>query len=224
MIGLVRKHLRTGYVTPFGFLLLLLVSAVAGVVMRSPNFYGVAIFALGFGFAGNLLWYLAQTCGKTEAVMPIKSAKVELCKYIVILVVMVVGLAAGSVYTFTNYISGVIISGCNCTNCVCNSCVCSLAAFMMFTFTGFITLFFLSAVFILTIPHLLPNRSTATILAVDFLVLLAFFGLSMAVSIPGTESNPWSWLSVVISGTLFVASYFWNIRLYKRRLTKTGVI
>ena len=215
MIGLVIVNLKRGYVTSLTALIYILICAAAGFIVRSPAVYGVAVTALMGGAVGNFILSLNGDSDALwqmlEATMPIKSALVELSKFLAHIVVLVLAVLGGLVYTLTNYASGVL-----CSNILTTISV---------TFSSWIGWFLLTGAIVYLLIRLFGLGMASVARVAGFIIALtSFVFLSRAAHLFNGSEKLLNSMSIIVPFGMFVVSYLISLLVYRRKLMKEGLL
>jgi len=228
MMGLIDKNLRAGWITWQVMAGVIAISAVSGLVIRSSAAYAIAIFAMGGGISAHFLALFHRNDDanwqKLEAIMPIKTAHVELSRYISFLIIFLLICVVGATYTLTNYFTGVLIDACFSRDCNC-VCECTLTYGVMSTFAAAATLFFLMGAIIFPAIRWASLKKIEVVTSISYgLGLGVFFGVSF---LQGRLDFLPINLQAIAAGlmfALFIGSYFLSLHIYKKKLKGNGVL
>jgi len=207
MMGLVYKHLKVGYITPFVIFLYIFGSLVLGFLVRTPAALGVILSGAAGGFAANfILQFKHETLllwEKAECVLPIKPSHMEFSRYIAHLVVYVITIVAGAAYVLVSYLSGTIDS--------------FFHEDVINTFFVWTSLFFIAGA--MALPRVrVFNFNHSGLQYIGFVIAIILLIVS-AIAADELEINR----RIVEAGTLMVAlclyvtSYFMSLYRYRRR-------
>ena len=210
MTGLVRKYLKTGYVTPVTVLLASLFMVACGFIVRVADWYGIIVFAFSSGFAANFFIQFL-TCGITKSgvVIPVKTAKVELARYLSTLAILGIVLVICALYTLISHFTGVVDD----------------FYMIVVNFTGVAGLFFWTGAWLFpTIRLLNANRNMVALAIIYAAMLVVYISISAIPVGFGLFEGAFGLLVTGCAFGLFVASYFLSLAIYRRKLRTKGVL
>jgi len=216
MTGLIRKHLMLGHVEPVVILVYVAVAAVIGILFRNPEMAGGIVGALGGGF--SIYFIIAMHAVpdrnwlKLEGVLPIKTAHIELSRYLSHVIVFLTTLLAITAYILVGYMRGTFRE--------------SYLIDILSPFASWYGMYFLVGAILFPALRLF-SASKAKLakiiggaLGIGLLLLIA----SATNNLLDMDEASRSILLVVIAFILFVMSYFLSLYLYKRRMSREGVL
>lgn len=209
MMGLVKKYLTAGRLTPVKILIYMAFTMVLGLVIRTPDWYSMIVFAMPYGFATHfILQFACCTVSKTDFLTPVKAAHVELARYMAFLIVVAWALAGAVGYTLAGYLSGVMLN----MNTVA------------FDLLGIVGLLLLTGSILFPMVRLFSgNRTHLTQIAVYTLAVIGFVSLNLVAGNAFNEDAT-SVPIVILAAALFAGSYFLSLAIYRRKLRTKGVL
>jgi len=226
MMGLVRKNLKAGNITPIWTLVFIAVCVLAGFLVRDAAMFPIIFCGLCGGFVASFLFHFLgcneANWRKLEAIMPVDAAHVERSRYLTHFIVLIITLIGGALYALTSYFSG----GLTMDNDV------TFAATVVGAFIIWSVLFLSFGAFFFIISRIQSNAIIIVQIVSFFITIVVVITFTVAVAfISGSEEDGfyrgisiWNWILLGALLVLYAGSYFLSLHIYKHRLSKKGAI
>jgi len=224
MMGLVRKNLKAGNITPVWTLVFIAACAVAGFFVRDAVMFLIVFCGLCGGFVANFEFHFLGSneanWRKLEAVMPVNAAHVERSRYLAHIIVFAITLTGGAAYSLTSYFSGTL-TGLDYT---------TFAATVMNVIATWSVLFISFGAFFFIMSRVQSNAVVVAQIASFFIVIVTVIAFNVAVAaMSGSEAygfyhgiSIWNWIFLGVLLMLYAGSYFLSLHIYRYRLRKKG--
>lgn len=209
MTGMMKKYLTGGYIIPRKILFIAVIALASGFFLRGVDRLVIMIFA-SYGIGANFfLQFLSCGITKADAIMPVKTARVELARYLSTLVLLGIVLVLGVIYFLPGYFTGAVGS----FDMVWNN-LAGVAG--LFFWTG--------AVLFPTMRLLNANRNVLALTVIGVMMITVYIVITTVAG----ESRLFGDVPILAVAVgafgLFVASYFLSLFAYRRNLRTKGVI